>query len=122
MENKRLCESDFRFMSVIWDNEPLGSKQLVEKCEKDLGWKKSTTFTMLRKMCEKGFAKNDNSVVTALVSREEVQAAESTLFVEQTFSGSLPSFLVSFLGEKKISNDELEELKRLIDAHKEERK
>ena len=122
MENKRLCESDFRFMSVIWDNEPLGSKQLVEQCEKDLGWKKSTTFTMLRKMCEKGFAKNDNSVVTALISREEVQAAESTLFVEQTFSGSLPSFLVSFLGEKNVSDDELEELKRLIDAHKEERK
>ena len=122
MDNKRLCESDFRFMSVIWDNEPLGSKQLVEQCEKDLGWKKSTTFTMLRKMCEKGLAQNENSVVTALISREEVQAAESTLFVEQTFSGSLPGFLVSFLGEKKISDEELDELKRLIDAHKEDKK
>ena len=122
MENKRLCESDFRFMCVIWDNAPIGSMQLVELCERELGWKKSTTFTMLRKMCEKGFAKNEKSVVTPLVSREEVQAAESTLFVEQTFAGSLPSFLVSFLGQKPVSDEELEELKHLIDAYKEGQK
>ena len=122
MENKRLCESDFRFMSVIWDNAPVGSMQLVELCERELGWKKSTTFTMLRKMGEKGFVKNENSVVTPLISKEEVQAAESTLFVEQTFDGSLPGFLVSFLGEKSVSDEELEELKRLIDAHKEGKK
>ena len=122
MENKRLCESDFRFMSVIWDNAPVSSMQLVELCEKELGWKKSTTFTMLRKMCEKGLAQNEQSQVTPLVTREQVQAAESTLFVEQTFAGSLPGFLVSFLGGKTVSDDELDELKRLIDAHKEGRK
>ena len=121
MENKRLCESDFRFMNVIWENAPVSSMKLVELCAEELGWKKSTTFTMLRKMCEKGFVKNENSEVTPLVSKEEVQAAQSTLFVDQTFAGSLPGFLVSFLGEKNVSDEELEELKRLIDAHKEGR-
>ena len=77
MESKRLCESDFRFMSVIWDNEPLTSMELVERCQKELGWKKSTTFTMLRKLSEKGFARNEKSTVTSLVSREEVQKSES---------------------------------------------
>lgn len=120
MENRRLCESDFRFMSVIWDNEPLTSMELVERCGAELGWKKSTTFTMLRKLCEKGFAKNDKSTVTSLVPREEVQKAESERFVEQTFSGSLPGFLVSFLGGKTISKDEVEELKQLIDRYQEE--
>ena len=122
MDNKRLCESDFRFMNVIWDHAPMSSMQLVELCEKELGWKKSTTFTMLRKMCEKGFLKKENSHVTPLVSREQVQASESTLFVEQTFAGSLPGFLVSFFEQKSVSDEELEELKRLIDAHKEGRK
>ena len=120
MESKRLCESDFRFMSVIWDNEPLTSMELVERCQKELGWKKSTTFTMLRKLSEKGFARNEKSTVTSLVSREEVQKSESEHFVEQTFSGSLPGFLVSFLGGKTISRREAEEIKRLIDSYQEE--
>ncbi|MBQ8934960.1 MAG: BlaI/MecI/CopY family transcriptional regulator [Oscillospiraceae bacterium] len=120
MENRRLCESDYRFMDVIWSNEPVASMKLVELCQAELGWKKSTTFTMLRKLCEKGFAQNEQSVVTALVSREEVQKAESERFVEQTFSGSLPGFLVSFLGGKTISHREAEEIKRLIDSYQEE--
>ena len=119
MERRRICESDFRFMTVIWDNEPVTSMQLVQLCEERLGWKKSTTFTMLRKMCQKNFAKNENSVVTSIVSREQAQASESELFVEQTFAGSLPQFLVSFLGGKTISEEETEELKRLIDEHRE---
>lgn len=118
MEYKRLCESDYRFMSVIWDNEPLGSTQLVNLCLKQLGWKKSTTYTMLKKVCEKGLAQNQNTVVTSLVPREQVQAAESTTFVNQTFGGSLPSFMVSFLGNRTISEQEAQELKDLIDQHK----
>ena len=119
MERKRLCESDYRFMAVIWDNEPVNSTKLVELCREKLGWKKSTTYTMLKKLCEKGFAQNENAVVTARIPRSDVQAAESELFVEQTFGGSLPNFLVSFLGGKTISEQEAAELKRLIDAHKE---
>lgn len=118
MNELRLCESDFRFMSVIWDNEPLASGELVKLCNERFDWKKSTTYTMLKKMCEKGFAKNDGSLVTSLVERDRVQAYASEHFVEQTFGGSLPNFLVSFLGGRKISEKEAEELKRLIDLHK----
>ena len=108
MESLKLCESDYRFMCVIWDNEPLASGKLVELCASGLGWKKSTTYTTLKKLCEKGFAKNENTVV----------AYASDHFVKQTFGGSLPQFLVAFLGGRKISEEEAEELKKLIDEHK----
>ena len=119
MEHLKLCESDYRFMTVIWENEPLASGRLVELCAQKLGWKKSTTYTTLKKLCEKGFAQNENTVVSALIPREQVRAYESERFVERTFDGSLPSFLASFLGGKTISEQEAAELKRLIDEHKE---
>ena len=119
MERRRLAESDYRLMTVVWNHEPVSSMKLVEYCLEELGWKKSTTFTMLRKMVEKGYLKNENSVVSSLLSREQVQAAQSEIFVEQTFSGSLPGFLVAFLGGKTISEEEAEELRRLIDEHRE---
>lgn len=119
METLKLCESDFRFMTVIWENEPLASGALVELCARKLGWKKSTTYTTLKKLCEKGFAQNENTVVSALIPREQVQAYESERFVERAFDGSLPGFLASFLGGKTISEQEAAELKRLIDEHKE---
>ena len=119
MEHLKLCESDYRFMTVIWDHEPVPSGKLVELCLQKLGWKKPTTYTTLKKLCEKGFAKNERSCVTSLVARESVQKAESERIVEQTFSGSLPGFLVAFLGGKTISESEAEELKRLIDSHRE---
>lgn len=120
MENLKLCESDYRFMTVIWDNEPVQSPKLVELCQEKFGWKKSTTYTMLKKLCGKGFAQNVNTVVSSLIPREEVQAYESERFVEETFAGSLPGFLVAFLGGKTISKQEAAQLKRLIDEHKEE--
>lgn len=119
MEPLKLCESDYRFMTVIWDHEPVQSGKLVELCSQRLGWKKPTTYTTLKKLCERGFAKNENTVVTALVPREQVQAYASEHFVEHTFSGSLPGFLAAFLGNKTLSDREAEELKRLIDAHRE---
>jgi len=117
MENKMLCESDYRFMSVIWENEPVNSMRLVELCAEKLGWKKSTTYIMIKKMCEKGLAKSENAVVYSIVPRDEIQASESEKFVEQTFGGSLPMFLTAFLGGKTISEDEAQELKKLIDGH-----
>ena len=120
MESKRLAESDYRFMSLVWDNEPVNSTLLAETALSVLGWKKSTTYTMIKKMSEKGFLRNENAVVTSLIPREQVQTAESEKFVEQTFAGSLPGFLVAFLGGKKISPSEAEELKALIDAHRED--
>lgn len=116
----KLCESDFKFMSIVWENEPLSSHSLVEYCANELGWKKSTTYTMLKKLCEKGFAKNENSVVTSLIPKEQVQAYASEHIVKNSFGGSLPCFLTSFLGSKKISGKEAEELKRLIDSYKED--
>lgn len=119
MENLKLCESDYRFMTVIWDNEPVASGQLVELCRQQLGWKKATTYTTLKKLSDKGFAQNVDTIVTSLVPRKDVQAYASEHFVEHTFRGSLPQFLVSFLGGKTISEEEAEELKRLIDQHRE---
>ena len=119
MTELKLCESDYRFMCVIWENQPLSSGQLVELCLEKLGWKKSTTYTVLKKMCEKGFARNEGSTVTTLVPRDRVQAYASERFVEHTFGGSLPGFLAAFLGGRTISEQEAAELKRLIDQHKE---
>ena len=119
MEHLKLCESDYRFMTVIWENQPLPSGELVDLCAQKLGWKKSTTYTTLKKLCEKGFARNENTVVSALIPRERVQAYESEKFVERAFDGSLPSFLAAFLGGKTISQQEAAELKRLIDEHRE---
>lgn len=119
MENLKLCESDFRFMLVVWENEPVSSGQLVKLCAEKLGWKKPTTYTVLRKMCERGILINENTVVKAIISKEQVQAYESDSFVERTFEGSLPKFLTSFLGGKTISEKEAKEIRRLIDAHKE---
>ena len=119
MSDKILCESDYRFMCVIWDNEPMSSGELVAKCSEALGWKKSTTYTMLKKLSEKGYAENKDFIVRSLLSRESVQRAESEKFVEQTFSGSLPGFLAAFLGGKTISDGEAEELKKLIDSCRE---
>ena len=120
MDDKRLFESEFRFMTLVWDNEPVASMKLVALCAAELKWKKSTTFSMLKTMCDKGFAQNDHAVVTSLVSREAVRTAESEHVVENTFAGSLPNFLVSFLGSKKLSREETERLIRLIEEHREE--
>lgn len=115
----KLAGSEFRFMCIVWDNEPLNSGKLVELCGEKLGWKKSTTYTTLKKMCQRGFAQNQDTVVTSLVAKNEVQSYAGNRFIENTFSGSLPNFLVSFLGNKKISEREAEELKKLIDEYKE---
>ena len=119
MEPKRLSYGETRFLEIIWEHEPVPSGRLVELCRETLGWQKSTTYTRLRLLAEKGYVKNEDSVVTALLSREAVQRAESAYVVEQTFSGSLPGFLVAFLGGKTISDAEAEALKTLIDDHRE---
>lgn len=119
MEHLKLCESDYRFMTVIWDHEPVPSGKLVELCAEKLGWKKPTTYTTLKKLCDKDFAKNEDTIVSSIVPREQVQAYASDHFVEHTFRGSLPGFLAAFLGGKTISDAEAEELKRLIDSHRE---
>lgn len=119
MEYSKLCDSDYRFMCVVWDSAPINSGDLVKLCEERLGWKKSTTYTVVRKMCQKGYIANVDAVVSVLISKEQVQADESVYFVERTFDGSLPGFLAAFLGGKKISEEEAGRLKQMIDEYKE---
>lgn len=120
MAYHRLCESDYRFLSLIWDHEPVNSTELVRLAADSLGWKKSTVYTMVKKLAEKGLVVSENATVRSLVPREEIQMQESRSFVDQTFSGSLPGFLVSFYGGKGISPEEAKELQKLIDALKQE--
>ena len=120
MSYHRLCESDFRFLSLIWDHEPINSTELVRIAAEELGWKKSTVYTMVKKLSEKNLVTNENATVRSLVPREEIRMQESRCFVDQTFSGSLPGFLVSFYGGKGISPEEAKELQKLIDELKQE--
>ena len=119
MDYAKLCDSDYRFMCVVWDHAPLGSGELVKLCQEELGWKKSTTYTIVRKMCEKGYITNENATISVLIPKEKAQMDESQYFVERTFGGSLPGFITAFLGGRKISNEEAKMLKKMIDEHKE---
>ncbi len=119
MEDKRLGVVEARFADLIWDNEPINSTALVRLCAKELDWKKSTTYTVLKKLCERGIFQNVDGTVTALVSREEFAAAQSERFVEVTFAGSLPAFLAAFTSRKSLSAGEVDEIQKLIDAYRE---
>lgn len=120
MEQLKLCESEYRFADIVWENEPMGSGELVKLCEERLGWKKSTTYTVLKKLCEKGVLKNENTVVTALIKQEQVQRYESEQLVNRAFGGSLPQFIAAFMGDKKLTRAQADKLKKLIDSYKEE--
>lgn len=116
MENLKLCESDYRFMMVVWDHEPVPSGRLVKLCAERLGWKKPTTYTTLKKLCQKGFLQNEDTIVTAKVGRGQVQSFESGYFVDRAFSGSLPNFIAAFTRGRSLSDEEADEIQRLIDA------
>lgn len=119
METYHLCDSEYRFMQVVWAAAPVGSGRLVELCREQLGWKKSTTYTVLKKLCGKGLLRNENSTVTVLAPRETVTAEAAGEFVDRTFGGSLPGFLAAFMSGRRLTAEEAEDLKRLIDAHRE---
>ena len=118
MEEYKLGAIESRFADFIWGNEPMTTRQLVELCSKELSWKRTTTYSVLKKLCEKGFFKMENSMVTALVSREEYHALQSEKFVEETFDGSLPALVLAFGSRKKLSERELDELQKVIDSMK----
>ena len=109
-----------RFADIVWANEPVGSGELVKLCEKELSWKKPTTYTVLRKLCEKGLLKNENGVVSSIISRDEFYSAKSEQIIEESFEGSLPSFIASFISRKKLTAKEAEEIQEMIDAFKKE--
>ena len=119
METYHLCDSEYRFMQVVWAAAPVGSGQLVELCRSQLGWKKSTTYTVIKRLSERGVLKTENAVVTALITREQVQEQESREFVDKTFSGSLPQFLAAFTRHQSLSREEIDQIQSLIDNYRE---
>lgn len=115
MEDLKLFDAEYRFMSIIWENEPINSTKLSKISFEILGWKKSTTYNMIKKLSEKELLKNENATVTAIVKREQVQKYESEEVVDKSFDGSLPAFLTTFLDNKKLSEKEALELKKIIE-------
>lgn len=116
MGEMKLGVVESRFADIIWENEPMSSRELVEKAKEILDWNKSTTYTILRRLCDRGIFQNNNGTVTSLVSKEEFFAVQSEQFVEETFDGSLPAFIAAFTQRKKLSKKELDEIQAMIDA------
>ena len=120
MNTPKIFESEYRFCLILWENEPVGSTELVKLCKEQLGWSKATTYTVIRRLAERGIVKNENAVVTALISKEEAQASRLNDMVEETFEGSMPAFIAAFSRSKKLSRREVDQLKQLIDSYEEE--
>ena len=116
MTEMKLGAVEAKFADIIWNNEPLKPGELVKLAEAELNWKRTTTFTILKRLCEKGIFQNQDRIVTSLISREEFYALQSERFVNDTFEGSLPAFLAAFGTRKKLSEDEVEELKKVIEG------
>lgn len=116
MSEYRLGAVEARFADIIWENEPLTSTELVKLCEQELTWKKSTTYTVLKRLCERGIFQNEKGTVSSLISRQEYYALQSKEFVEENFSGSLPAFLAAFGSRQKLSEGEISELQKIIDS------
>ena len=120
MDELSLGSVEGRFADIIWQREPVSSGELVKICEKELEWKKSTTYTVLKKLCDRGIFKNEGGRVTSLISKEEYCSIRSQRFVEDTFEGSLPAFIAAFTSRQKLSAEEIAEIRKMIDSYKEE--
>ena len=116
MKDMKLGAIETRFAEIIWENEPLTTNQLIKLCAEELEWKRTTTYTVLKKLSEKGLFKTENSVVTALISKGEFEGMQSEQFVAETFKGSLPAFLTAFSARKKLSDAEIDEIQKVIDS------
>jgi len=115
METPKIFESEYRFCLILWEHEPVKSKELVKLCSEQLGWKSTTTYTVIKRLSERGVVKNENTVVSSLVSKEEVQLAEMEEMMEKTFEGSLPAFIAAFAKRQALSEEEIEEIRRIIE-------
>ncbi len=118
MEDRRLGIVETQFADIIWEHEPIGSGELVRLCDKQLGWKKSTTYTVLRKLCQQGLFQNEGGVVTAQVTKEEFAAMQGEKFIEERFEGSLPAFIAAFAARRRLSEAEIADIRRMIDNYK----
>ena len=120
MDEMRLGAVESKFAELIWQNEPISSGELVKLCLSELDWKKSTTYTVLKKLCERGIFQNSDSTVTSLISKDEFYSMQSEKFVEEAFEGSLPAFIAAFTSRKKLTDKEIAEIRKMIDVAKEE--
>ena len=120
METPKIFESEYRFCLLLWDNEPINSTKLVQLAKDGLGWSKATTYTVIRRLSERGVLKNENTIVSSLVSKEEAQKHRLEEMVEETFEGSMPAFIAAFSKTKKLTRQEVDQLKALIDSFEEE--
>lgn len=118
MKTPKIFESEYRFCEILWEREPIASGNLVKLCLEKLEWKKSTTYTVIRRLAERGILKSENSIVTSLVSKEEIQSSESEEMIERTFSGSLPAFIAAFTRKNALTQKEADEIQKIIDAYK----
>lgn len=115
MDTPKVFESEYRFCLILWEHEPIKSSELVSLCKERLGWKPTTTYTVIKRLAERGVLRNDNTIVSALVSKDEVQAAEIDELVEKKFEGSLPAFIAAFTKHQKLSAEEIDEVQQMID-------
>lgn len=115
MDTPKVFESEYRFCLILWEHEPIKSGDLVKLCSEQLGWKPTTTYTVIKRLSERGILKNENTVVSSLVSKDAVQAAEIDELVDKTFEGSLPSFIAAFGKRQKLTDAEIEEIRRIIE-------
>ncbi|MDD3164421.1 MAG: BlaI/MecI/CopY family transcriptional regulator [Oscillospiraceae bacterium] len=119
METAKVFESEYRFCLILWEHEPIKSTELVRLCQQQLGWKSTTTYTVIKRLSERGVVKNERTVVTSLVSKDAVQAAEIDELVEKKFDGSLPAFLAAFTRRQKLSQADVDAMQRMIDRYRE---
>ena len=115
METPKIFESEYRFACIVWDKEPVSMKELIKLCSEELEWKRTTTYTVVKRLCERGILKNEEGVVSSIYTKEQIQYSESRKFLDKTFEGSLPGFMAAFLKGKKVSEKEIEELRRMLD-------
>lgn len=115
MDTPKVFESEYRFCLILWEHEPVKSSELVNLCKEQLGWKPTTTYTVIKRLSDRGVLKNENTIVSSLVSKDEVQASEINEMVEKTFEGSLPAFIAAFTKHQKISEREIDEVQKMID-------
>ena len=119
MGTPKVFESEYKFCSILWENEPVGSMELVKLCKERLGWSKSNTYRVIRRLAERGIIKNENAVVSALVTKQQVQVAEIEELMETRFDGDVPAFLAAFTKQKSLSDKQIEEIMKIIDSVKE---
>lgn len=122
MDVPKIFESEYRFCLILWEHEPVNSTKLVELCKAQLGWSKATTYTVIRRLSERGVVKNENATVTSVISKEDAQKSRLEEMMEETFEGSVPAFIAAFSRSKKITRSEVEQLKALIDSYEEDDK